>query len=130
MIVGDVYHTSDDGKEYVYTGEGWELLGFTIDLSAYATTESVTKAINNKFSEITKSLENYYNKDQIDGKVTELTGAIATAKQEAITAAATDAQSKANKALSDAKAYADGLNGAMDTRVKVVEGAVTWAEIA
>lgn len=86
--------------------------------------------INNKFSEITKSLENYYNKDQIDGKVTELTGAIATAKQEAITAAATDAQSKANKALSDAKAYADGLNGAMDTRVKVVEGAVTWAEIA
>lgn len=130
MIVGDVYHTSDDGKEYVYTGEGWELLGFTIDLSAYATTESVTKAINNKFSEITKSLENYYNKDQIDGKVTELTGAIATAKQEAITAAATDAQSKADKALSDAKAYADGLNGAMDTRVKVVEGAVTWAEIA
>lgn len=99
MIVGDVYHTSDDGKEYVYTGEGWELLGFTIDLSAYATTESVTKAINNKFSEITKSLENYYNKDQIDGKVTELTGAIATAKQEAITAAATDAQSKADKAF-------------------------------
>lgn len=130
MIVGDVYHTSDDGKEYVYTGEGWELLGFTIDLSAYATTESVTKAINDKFNELTKSLENYYNKDQIDGKVTELTGAIATAKQEAITAAATDAQSKADKALSDAKAYADGLNGAMDTRVKVVEGAVTWAEIA
>ena len=26
--------------------------------------------------------------------------------------------------------FADGLNGAMDTRVKVVEGAVTWAEIA
>lgn len=97
MIVGDVYHTSDDGKEYVYTGEEWELLGFTIDLSAYATTESVTKAINDKFNELTKSLENYYNKDQIDGKVTELTGAIATAKQEAITAAATDAQSKADK---------------------------------
>lgn len=33
--IGDVWHTNDDGKEYVYTGTEWELLGFTIDLSAY-----------------------------------------------------------------------------------------------
>lgn len=130
MVTGDVWHVSADGKEYVYTGSKWELLGFTIDLSSYATTEAVTDAINAKFAEVTETLKNYYDKTQVDAKVTELTNNIATAKQEAIDAAATDAQSKADKALSDAKAYADGLNGAMDARVKVTERAITWAEIA
>ena len=37
-------------------------------------------------------------------------------------AAAQDAQDKADAALEDAKEYADGLNTAMDTRVKAVEG--------
>lgn len=128
--VGDVWHTNDDGKEYVYTGTEWELLGFTIDLSAYATTEAVTKAINDKFAEVTKSLEDYYTKAQIDEKVNTINTAISDAKQAAIDAAATDAQEKATKALNDAKAYADGLNGAMDTRVKATEAALTWYEIA
>ena len=130
MAVGDVWHTNDDGKEYVYTGTEWELLGFTIDLSAYATTEAVTKAINDKFAEVTKSLEDYYTKAQIDEKVNTINTAISDAKQAAIDAAATDAQGKATKALNDAKAYADGLNGAMDTRVKATEAALTWFEIA
>lgn len=130
MAVGDVWHTNDDGKEYVYTGTEWELLGFTIDLSAYATTEAVTKAINDKFAEVTKSLEDYYTKAQIDEKVNTINTAISDAKQAAIDAAATDAQGKATKALNDAKAYADGLNGAMDTRVKATEAALTWSEIA
>ena len=47
---------------------------------------------------------------------------IATAKQEAIDAAALDATSKANTAEQNAKGYADGLNTAMDARVQVVEG--------
>lgn len=128
--VGDVWHTNDDGKEYVYTGTEWELLGFTIDLSAYATTEAVTKAINDKFAEVTKSLEDYYTKAQIDEKVNTINTAISDAKQAAIDAAATDAQDKATKALNDAKAYADGLNGTMDTRVKATEAALTWYEIA
>lgn len=130
MAVGDVWHTNDDGKEYVYTGAEWELLGFTVDLSAYATTEAVTKAINEKFAEVTKSLESYYTKEQIDEKVSTINTTISDAKQAAIDAAATDAQEKATKALNDAKAYADGLNGAMDTRVKVTEDALTWSEIA
>ena len=46
---------------------------------------------------------------------------IATAKQEAIDAAALDATTKANAAESNAKTYADGLNTAMDTRVAAVE---------
>ena len=46
---------------------------------------------------------------------------IATAKQAAIDAAAADATSKANAAEANAKGHADGLNTAMDTRVKAVE---------
>ena len=128
--VGDVYHTNDDGKEYVYTGEAWELLGFTVDLSAYATTAEVTKAINDKADEIIAKFDSYYTSEQIDAKVTEIEGKISTAKQEAIDAASADATAKATQALNDAKAYADGLNGAMDSRVKATETALTWSEIA
>ncbi len=54
---------------------------------------------------------------------------LAAAKSEAIGAAATDATAKANAARDAAKTYADGLNTAMDTRVKVVEGAITWKTV-
>lgn len=46
---------------------------------------------------------------------------IATAKQEAIDAAAADATSKANTAEGNAKTYADGLNTSMNTRVEALE---------
>ena len=63
--------------------------------------------------------------DAVEGKLGSGEGSvsnqIATAKQEAIDAAATDATTKANKALDDAKSYADGLNTAMDTRVDALE---------
>ena len=48
---------------------------------------------------------------------------VATAKNEAISAAATDAQKKADAALASAKEHAAGLNTAMDTRVKAVRSA-------
>lgn len=52
---------------------------------------------------------------------------IATAKQEAITAAteasATDATTKANKALEDAKKYADAEDAKIESRVDALEGA-------
>ena len=63
-----------------------------------------------------------------DGKVS--TDQLATAKSEAIAAAATDATTKADKALKDAKTYADGLNTAMDGRVKETEKALAWQTIA
>jgi len=49
--------------------------------------------------------------EYIDSKVggVDFTSAIATAKQEAITAAATDAKTKADTAETNAKTYADGL---------------------
>ena len=51
---------------------------------------------------------------------------LTAAKSEVIATAAADATKKADKALADAKTYADGLNTAMDNRVKSVEGALTW----
>ena len=62
-----------------------------------------------------------------DAKVS--TEQLAAAKSEAISAAAADATTKADAARDAAKTYADGLNTAMDTRVKVVEGAITWKTI-
>ena len=49
-------------------------------------------------------------------------GKIATAKQEAITAAASDATTKADAAKQEATEYADDLNTAMDGRVEALEG--------
>lgn len=46
---------------------------------------------------------------------------IATAKQEAIDAAAADATTKANTAETNAKGYADGLNATMNDRVEALE---------
>lgn len=64
--------------------------------------------------------------DAVEGKLGDGEGSvsnqIATAKQEAIDAAATDATTKADKALADAKTYADGLNTTMDARVDALEG--------
>lgn len=138
MVTGDVWHVNADGKEYVYTGSAWELLGFTVDLSSYATTEAVTAAINAKAAEIIASLEEHTGNSDIHVTAAQKTAwdakataeDVATAKSEAISSAtstaAADATSKANQALSDAKEYADGLNTAMDTRVTAVETALTW----
>lgn len=157
MVTGDVWHSEDDGKEYVYDGEAWELLGFTVDLSAYATTAAVTEAINAKAAELTTAIGQAKDeavntaKSYTDTQLGAHTGNaeihitkeeraawnakadtsyVDTAKQAAIDAAAADATTKANQALTDAKTYADGLNTAMDTRMKAVEAAVTWGEIA
>ena len=57
----------------------------------------------------------------VEGAVATVDSRIATAKQEAIDAAAGDATSKANTAEANAKAHADGLNTAMNTRVEALE---------
>lgn len=57
------------------------------------------------------------------------TDQLATAKSEAISAAAEDATNKADAARNAAKEYADGLNTTMDARVKTVEGAIAWKAI-
>lgn len=50
-----------------------------------------------------------YISEAIGASKTDLTSVIATAKSEAISTASSDATTKANKALADAKEYVDGL---------------------
>lgn len=54
---------------------------------------------------------------------------VTAAKDAAIAAAATDATTKANQALADAKNYADGLNETMGERVSAVEASLQWKSI-
>lgn len=74
-------------------------------------------------------LSNYYNKTQVDNLVANKStndrnyadGVAATAKSEAIAAAADDATTKANTAETNAKAHATDLDEAMGVRVKALE---------
>lgn len=119
-IVGDVYQIGD--KEYAYNGSAWVELGFTLDLSAYATTASVTTAVNDAKTELegkvatAKSeaisdangytdtaitnlgIGDYAKTTEVTAAIgnakTELTEAIATAKSEAITTAGNNADTK------------------------------------
>lgn len=43
---GDVWLVSEDSSEYVWTGSAWEKLGFSVDLSSYATKEYVNGEIS------------------------------------------------------------------------------------
>jgi len=47
---GNVWHVTADNGEYAWNGSAWELLGGTVDLSAYATKIYVDTAITNKTS--------------------------------------------------------------------------------
>lgn len=94
-----------------------------IDYAAAHKGEAATMAGDiSKNATAIKTLETYVGKlpegtdaasviDYINKKVAgvDFSGAIATAKQEAIDAAAADATTKSGKALEDAKAYSDGL---------------------
>lgn len=124
---GDVYQIGD--KEYAYNGSAWVELGFTLDLSAYATTASVTTAkeeaittagtnADAKIATAKTEMEGY-----VDGKITDLgigdyaksadvTSAISdaktelktyadTAKTEAITTAGTNADTKIATKIGD-----------------------------
>lgn len=89
---GDVYQIGD--KEYAYNGSAWVELGFTLDLSAYATKASVT-----------------------------------TAKEEAITTAGTNADTKIATKIGDigegtVKDYVDGKETSLTGKITAVDGKV------
>ena len=94
-----------------------------IDKKIKAINDAATAHTSDKVAHITAEERTAWNA-KIDATQ------LATAKSEAISAAAADATKKADAALSGAKTYADGLNSAMDTRMKSVEGAITWNTIA
>lgn len=124
-----------------------------IDYAAAHKGEAATMAGDiSKNAAAIKTLETYVGKlpegtdaasviDYINKKVAsvDFSGAIATAKQEAIDAAAADASTKSGKALEDAKAYSDGLaknyataaQGAKaDTAVQTIASGTTNGTIA
>ena len=63
--VGDVWHVTETGGEYVWDSAEWELLGISVDLSAYAKTEDVT-------TDIAEALQSA--KDYTDAAETEIQG--------------------------------------------------------
>ena len=78
------------------------------------------EALEGADAELLEKIEALEDKFDGDDSVSNL---IATAKQEAIDAAAGDATSKANKALEDAKAYADAEDAKIEERVGALEAA-------
>lgn len=108
----------------------------TIDLSSFATdaeVENIRKALATKISEIEASLgaSGDVGKaiDAVEGRLDVIEGSgegsIAKAKADAIAAAATDAQTKANTAESNAKAYANTELAKDRERLTAIEGVNT-----
>lgn len=67
--VGDVYHVTDTGAEFVYTEDGWEELGITVSLEGYATTKDVETALNDYMKLVPAAAENKIAVFNGDGQV-------------------------------------------------------------
>ena len=62
QTVGDVYNVEDTGKNVAWDGEKWDELGATVDLSAYAKTESVNAQLATK-----ANVEHTHEVTDVDG---------------------------------------------------------------
>lgn len=99
---------------------------------AYTKTE-----VDTKVKAVQDALDNHANdttvhitadeRDAWNAKVSQTE--LKNSHDDAVSVAAADATKKADAALAGAKTYSDGLNTAMDGRVKVVEKALTWKPI-
>ena len=135
---GHVWHINEDGKEYVYNGSEWELLGFIIDLSNYATNESVTQAINAKADALVQQI-NAYSKTEIDEKLAPVTEHMnnqdihpSLEKQQAWDAkASTDYVDSAKQAaITSANAYTDSSVSTVNDEIAAIRSALTWKSLA
>lgn len=147
---GDVYQVDD--KEYAYNGTSWVELGFTIDLSNYATTSWTTQQINAAKTELKEYADQAEadainsSKSYTDSKVevlatnTSVTEAINAAKTElkeyadqaeadAINSANTNTDSKIKAAIgtlgdeySNVKQYIDSKDSALDGKISALNG--------
>lgn len=100
------------------------------DAYTKAETDAAIKKVNDALTAHAADNVAHVTKEERDAwnaKVT--TDQLAAAKSEAISASAEDATKKADAARDAAKAYADGLNTAMDARVQIVERDITWQTI-
>ena len=73
--VGDVWHVTETGGEYVWDSAEWELLGISVDLSVYAKTEDVTTDI----AEALQSAKDYTDalETEVDGKLAQKVNVVA-----------------------------------------------------
>lgn len=104
------------------------------DAYTKAETDAKLKAINDALKEHVDNTDIHVTaaqKTEWSAKAT--TEQVTAAKEAAIASAtetaATDATEKADKALADAKTYADGLNDTLSERVTATENALTWKTI-
>lgn len=71
-VIGDVYNVvSENGMNVAKTASGWDDLGSTVDLSAYATTASVDNKLTNYVTNtaLTTSLSAYLTKTEFDAAI-------------------------------------------------------------
>lgn len=119
---GDVYQVGD--KEYAYNGKVWVELGFTLDLGAYATTESVAQAEKDA---VKTAGEN------ADAKITAAIGEIGekTVKDyvdEIVSGLSADAEIAAKVGdigSATVKAYVDGKETTLNSSIKSVSDKVS-----
>lgn len=111
QTVGEVWHVTEDGGEYVWDGTKWELLGSNIDLTAYLTKEDAAKL--------------YAAKSEVEAAAT----AAANAQKAAETAdtKATNAQTAATEAKT-AAATADTKAGNAQTTATEAKTAAAAAD--
>lgn len=90
-------------------------------------TDAKIKTVRDALTDHANDTVAHITADERDAWNEKVTHAELTASHDdAVSTAAKDATSKANHALADAKTYSDGLNSAMDIRVKSVETMLTW----
>lgn len=148
MKPGDVYQVGD--KEYAYTGTEWVELGFTVDLSNYATTSWTTQQINTAKTELQgyadqaetdaieaaksytdSAVENLASDDEVSAAVeaakTELKQYADQAETDAIATAGTNADSKIAAKVgelgaeySTVKQYVDAKDSALDGKISSI----------
>ena len=108
----EAYVAADTALENKLNGEIAKKADTTALESAVQALEGADTGLGNRITVLEGKLGT--GEGSVDSK-------IATAKQEAIDAAAGDATSKANAAEAAAKTYADGLDSAMNLRVEALE---------
>ena len=72
--IGDVWNVLDTGKNYIWTDNGWDDLGGTVDLSNYPTNDDLTNSLNTKQNKLNQNQLNAVNSGITSALVTKYNG--------------------------------------------------------
>lgn len=134
LTTGDVVKIPSQALVDIYTGVATPTTTTTInEKNEVSVAVKVSATANNQLvledDGLYVGLPDAYTKAEIDDKLSVINQSVATAKSDAIAAAAEDATTKANTAEKNAKDYADTLNTRMSEKVNANTDALTWKEI-